>query len=195
MAVSSAASAQGLPTGLHVVEAAGGAAYRSLGDGTIEVTVTVGERPHERVDALYDLVLALPLPIGFDSGQWRITPREGQAGASVPVVYAGERVALKRNTPLESSWLPLLVGAPDGLPDLSDGGYAWTFWDALLRYDPEAGDTVQGFGSFRYAADPSVPLPDPGDPRQAAFLISWIPTLDAAVPPFTLRLDVTEAAE
>ena len=32
--------------------------------------------------------------------------------------------------------------------------------------------------------------PDPEDERNAAYVITWIPTLDPSVPPFTIRLDV-----
>jgi hypothetical protein len=32
--------------------------------------------------------------------------------------------------------------------------------------------------------------PDPEDERNAAYVITWIPTLDSSVPPFTIRLDV-----
>jgi hypothetical protein len=101
---------------------------------------------------------------------------------------------LKRNVPLEQSWLPLLAGAPNGLPDLSRTGYAWTFWDAIVRYDASAGATVRAYGTFRYETDPGVAAPDPADPGNAAYVITWIPTLDA-VPPFAVRLDVVEASQ
>jgi hypothetical protein len=182
--------AGGLPTALHVVEAAGGVEYRSDAPGAWEVAVTVAERPHERVDAVYDLVLALALPEGGGSDAWRIGVREGSRRASAAAVYAGEKVSLKRNVPLEASWLPLLVGAPEGLPDLAGSGYEWTLWDTIVRYDASAGSTVQGFATLRFAADPSLEAPDPEDPRSAAYVITWIPALGASVPPFTLRLDV-----
>jgi hypothetical protein len=187
--------AGGLPSALHVVEAAGGVAYRQVGTGAWQVNVDVAERPHERVDAVYDLVLALPLPVGFRSSQWRIGVREGAAGSSVPVIYAGEKLSLRRNPPLESSWLPLLVGAAGGLPDLSGTGYAWTLWDTIVRYDASAGPTVQGFGTLSYRAEASLAGPDPADPRNAAYVITWVPTLDAGVPPFAIRLDVVEPPE
>jgi hypothetical protein len=182
----------GLPPALYVVDAAGAVEYRPAGGGAWQVRVAVAERPHERADLVYDLVLALALPTGFRTSQWRIDVREGDATSSVPVVYAGEKAALKRNVPLEASWLPLLVGAPDGLPDLSGSGYTWTLWDTIVRYDATAGSTLQGFGRLGYRADASVRAPDPGDPQNAAYVITWVPTLDAAVPPFALRLDVVE---
>ena len=184
------ARAAGLPAALHVVEAAGGVEYRSRGAGAWEVEVAVAERPHERLDAVYDLVLALPLPAGVSSESWRIGVREGSRHASAAAIYAGEKVTLKRNAPLESTWLPLLVGGRDGLPDLAGSGYEWTLWDTIVRYDPDAGPTLQGFATLRYTADPSLGAPDPEDSRSAAYVITWIPTLDATVPPFTLRLDV-----
>lgn len=190
-----AASGGGLPGALYVVEAAGGVEYRDRSDGLWQVRVEVGERPHERVDAVYDLVLALALPAGFRTSQWRIGVREGREGSSAAVVYAGEKVSLKRNAPLEASWLPRLVGATDGLPDLAGTGYAWTLWDTIVRYDASAGSTLQGFGTLDYAADGAVAAPDAADPRHAAYVITWLPTLDATVPPFTLRLDVIEPGE
>jgi hypothetical protein len=191
----STGGAGGLPTALHVVEAAGGVEYRSTSAGRWEVEVRVAERPHERVDAVYDLVLALPLPAGSGSDVWRIAVREGSRGASAAAVYAGEKVTLKRNAPLEASWLPLLVGARDGLPDLAGSGYEWTLWDTIVRYDASVGPTLQGFATVRFAADPSLAAPDPEDPRNAAYVITWIPALGASVPPFTLRLDVAAPAK
>jgi hypothetical protein len=185
----------GLPKALQIVDAGGAVRYRSLGADHFEVTVEVAERPHEHVDAVYDLVLALPLPVSFRADAWRIAVRTGQPGASAPVVYSGEQVGLKRNTPLEGVWLPLLVGANDGLPDLTKSGYQWTLWDTIVRYDAGAGPTLQGFTTLDYTADPTVPALDPGDSRSAAYVISWVPTLDASVPPFTLRLPVTAPAE
>ena len=91
--------------------------------------------------------------------------------------------------PLESAWLPLLSGAPGGLPDLSGTGYAWTLWDTIVRYDASAGATVQAYGTFRYQAGPRVVAPDAENPENAAYVITWIPTLEA-VPPFAIRLDV-----
>ena len=182
------AASGGLPSSLYVVDAEGGVAYHPLGDGAWEVSIDVAERPHERVDAVYDLVLALPLPLGSKSGDWRIEPKVSGA-SSVGIVYGGESIVLKRNVPLESAWLPLLAGAPGGLPDLSRTGYAWTFWDAIVRYDASAGAKVQAYGTFRYEVDPRVVAPDAENPDNAAYVITWIPTLEA-VAPFTIRLDV-----
>jgi hypothetical protein len=186
-----AAASGGLPTSLYVVDAKGGVSYRSRGDGVWEVSIEVAKRPHERVDAVYDLVLALPLPLGSSAESWRIEPKlDGTPGAA-RVSYGGETIALKRNVPLETAWLPLLAGAKGGLPDLSRTGYAWTFWDTIVRYDAKAGATLQAFATFRYAAD-GVAAPDPADPSNAAYVITWIPTL-ADVPPFAIRLDVVPA--
>jgi hypothetical protein len=135
-------------------------------------------------------VLALALPVGVQTKSWRIPLRQGTAKRSVPAIYAGEKIALKRNSPLESSWLPLLLASGQGLPDLAGSGYEWTLWDTIVRYDASAGSTLQGFGSLDYSIDAGVGAPDPDDPRNAAYVISWVPTLDATVPPYTLRLDV-----
>ena len=187
------AASGGLPTALYVVDAKGAVRYRSLGEGGWEVSIQVVKRPHERVDAVYDLVLALPLPIGSSAESWRIEPRLDRTPAAARVVYGGEAIALKRNVPLETAWLPLLAGAEGGLPDLSRTGYAWTFWDTIVRYDAQAGATLQGFATFRYEAE-GVAAPDPSDPSHAAYVITWIPTLDD-VPPFAIRLDVVAGDE
>jgi hypothetical protein len=186
----SAAAAEGLPVALHIVEAAGGVRYRALGDGRFKVRVQVDRRPHEQVDALYDLVLALPLPEGFVTEAWRIPLHTGSPADPQPLVYAGERLRLKRNLPLETTWLPALAGAPDGLPDLSGSGYVWTIWDTIVRYDANAGAMVGGFGTLLFEADASLAAPDPGDPALAAYLITWVPALAASVPPYTIRLEV-----
>jgi hypothetical protein len=110
------------------------------------------------------------------------------------LVYGGEKIVLRRNVPLEQAWLPLLAGAPNGLPDLAHDGHAWTFWDAIVRYDAAAGATVRAYGTFRYRADARAVAPDAENPDNAAYLITWIPTLEA-VPPFAIRLDVMEGGE
>jgi hypothetical protein len=191
---SDGAASGGLPSSLYVVDAAGGVTYRSLGDGAWQVDVAVARRPHERVDAVYDLVLALPLPVGSRSDAWRIEPTLGPSSQAKPIVYGGERVVLKRNVPLESAWLPVLVGASEGLPDLSRDGYVWTLWDAIVRYDASAGATLEAFGTFGYSADARVVAPDAENPDNAAYVITWIPTLEA-VPPFAIRLDVVGGKE
>jgi hypothetical protein len=187
------AASGGLPTSLFVMEAEGAVRYRSLGNGASEVSLELAERPHERVDAVYDLVLALPLPIGSSARSWRIEPRESSSPKAAPVSYGGEKIVLKRNVPLEKAWLPLLAGVESGLPDLSGSGYAWTLWDTIVRYDASAGATLQAFATFRFVANGAA-APDAADPDNAAYVITWIPTLDD-VPPFTLRLDVVEAAQ
>ena len=37
--------------------------------------------------------------------------------------------------------------------------------------------------------------PDPEDPRNAAYVINWVPSLDAAIAPYALRLDVVPPEE
>jgi len=161
-ALDASGSYGGLPKSLHTVDAAGAVAYS--GDaGRWRVKLTMDERPHEKVDAVYDLVLALPLPAKLSSADWRIDARSGTKAPRAPRLRRRGRVA-QRNAPLEASWLPLLVGASDGLPDLSGSGYAWTLWDTVLRYDAGAGATLQGFASFGYEADASLAAPDPEDP-------------------------------
>ena len=113
------------------------------------------ERNHERVDAVYDLVLALPMPASsdgmaaFETEQWRIEAREGSRGASVALIYSGEKLTLKRNVALERTWLPSLLASPDGLPDLTGTGNVYTLWDAVIRYDPTYGAPTPGPGQSR----------------------------------------------
>jgi hypothetical protein len=192
---SAAGEAGGLPAELAVVDANGAVRYRETAAGSWQVTIEVAEQAHEAADAVYDLVVALALPAGFHTDAWRIGVREGSPDASVPVVYAGEKLRLKRNLALETSWLPLLVGGEAGLPDLSDTDYVWTLWDTIVRYDEEAGPFLQGFATLDYSADASVPAPDPEDPRSAAYVISWVPSLDAAIAPHALRLDAAPPDE
>jgi len=186
------AASGGLPTSLYTIDAAGGVTYHDLGNGAWQVDIAVARRPHEHVDAVYDLVLALPLPVGSISKQWRIQPKVDSSPGAAPVVYGGDTIVLKRNVPLERAWLPVLAGAAGGLPDLSRSGYAWTLWDAIVRYDATAGATLEAFGTFRYSADARVGAPDPTNPDNAAYVITWIPTLET-VPPFAIRLDVVGA--
>jgi hypothetical protein len=186
--------AGGLPDSIHAVDGTGDVTYRRLDDGRWKVKVEIAAR-HEQVDALYDLVMVLPLPEGFESDGWRIPVNERVGDDVVPVVYSGERVRLKRNQPLEASWLPLLVGGPQGLPDLAGTGYRWTLWDTIIRYDEHAGRTLEGFGVLAYTADASVTAPDAADPRNAVYLVSWIPSLDASIAPLALRIDVASDEE
>jgi hypothetical protein len=157
-------------------------------------------RPHERVDAVYDLVLVLPLPAdangkkAFRALQRRIELQEGVPGASVALVYAGEPISLKRNVALEKSLLPGLVGDGSGqLPSLDGTGYAYTVWDTIVAYDAAYGDVVQAHASFGYTTDESVLPPDASDERLKGYLITWIPSLGSEVPPFALRIDVSDA--
>jgi len=194
----------GLPESLHVVEGQGSASYERLaeheGRAEWELRIEVAERPHERVDAVYDLVLAVPLPRDgagralFSALHFGITAREGPPGGSVPMVYGGEKVVLKRNVALERAWLPHLVGAPGGLPALDGTGYGYTLWDTILTYDSNRSSTIQGWGTLRYETDVGIAAPDAADSRHAAYLITWIATLDPGVPPFTVRLDTVEPA-
>ncbi|MEE8557911.1 MAG: hypothetical protein V3T14_08500, partial [Myxococcota bacterium] len=58
-------TSQNLPTSLHIVESTGTVAYAAeeTGDGDMAWTVTLQlSRPHERIDAVYHVVLVLPLP-------------------------------------------------------------------------------------------------------------------------------------
>jgi hypothetical protein len=128
----------------------------------------------------------------FQTSQIGLEAREGPPGDSVALVYGGEKVVLKRNVALERAWLPVLSGASEGLPDLAGTGYAFTLWDAVLRYDPGRGPTLQAHARLLYETPSGVFAPDPGDVRNAVFVISWIPTLDPSVPPFAIRIDVVE---
>jgi hypothetical protein len=193
-ATADGAASGGLPTSLYAIDAAGGVTYHDLGRGAWQVDIAVARRPHEHVDAVYDLVLALPLPVGSTSGEWRIEPKVSSSPKAEPIVYGGEAVVLKRNVPLENAWLPVLAGSSSGLPDLSRSGYAWTLWDAIVRYDATAGATLEAFGTFRYAAGARVGAPDAENSDNAAYVITWIPTLEG-VPPFAIRLDVVGAGK
>lgn len=195
----------GLPAALELIEAPGTVSYTQVSSDPDsldwEVSVEVAERDHERVDAVYALVVALPLPVtpqgraGFRPLQFGIGAREGTPANSVAFVYGGEKVVLKRNVGLERTWLPALAGAAGGLPDLSGTGYAFTLWDAVVRYDAGHGPRVQGHGTLRYTTDVDVSAPDADDPRFGAYVITWIPTLDPSIPPFTIRLDVQAPSE
>jgi hypothetical protein len=199
------ASGGGLPSALEVMDAAGSVTYTAVSSDPTrivwELSVDVAERDHERVDAVYDLVVALPLPVtpqgraGFRPLHFGIGAREGTRANSVAFVYGGEKIVLKRNVGLERTWLAGLVGSSGGLPDLSGSGYAYTLWDAVVRYDSGHGPKVQGHGTLQYTTEVDVTPPDPNDARFAAYVITWIPTLDPSIPPFTIRLDVQEAAE
>ena len=156
-------------------------------------------RSHERIDVVYQMIAVLPVPVdaegrpAFEPLQWSITPREGSEGASVPLIYSGEKVLLKRNVALEHSLLPNLVGSgPDKLPSLAGTGYEYSLWDTIIRYDPSYGDTVQVLADFRYSTDARVAAPDARDDRLKAYVVTWIPTLDPSIPPFAIRMDVRD---
>ena len=156
-------------------------------------------RPHERVDSVYQMIAVVPLPIGatgraaYRPLQWGIAPREGSESASVPLIYGGEKVVLKRNVTLEKALLPNLIsdqGDPDALPSLAGTSYEYTLWDAIVLYDLDFGETVQVIADFRYRTDGSVGPPEADDERFKAYVITWIPDLDGSVPPFAVRLDI-----
>ena len=193
----------GLPTELFVVDGSATLAYHVVSDDgeTTEWEALVRDfaRPHERVDAVYDLILALPLPVGNGSGfeplDRGIALREGSEASSVPVIYGGQKVVLKRNVALEKSLLPgLLDGAGDGkLPAIQDPGYRYTLWDAIVLYDAGYGDSVQGWAKLRYRTSSRVPEPDASGAGLAAYAITWIPSLPSAVPPYAVRIDAASA--
>jgi hypothetical protein len=193
-----------LPTALHFSDSAATVEYASAAtsDGRLEWTLKLRGllRSHERVDVVYQMIAVLPLPVdlegkpAFEPLQWAIAPREGVEGASVPLIYSGEKVVLKRNVALERSLLADLVGSgADKLPPLSGTGYEYTLWDTIIRYDPEYGDTVQLLADFRYRTDADVAAPDAWDDRLKAYVVTWIPTLDASIAPFAIRMDVRDA--
>ena len=193
----------GLPTSLQVSDSTATLEYASTAteDGDLEWTLRVRGllRNHERVDAIYHMIAVLPVPIDaggrdvFKPLQWGLTPREGAPGASVPLIYAGEKLVLKRSRALERTLLPGLVGPDSGqLPDLDGSGYRYGLWDAIIRYDPGHGDSVQVFADFRYITGPGVAAPDGRDERLKAYVITWIPALDPSVAPFAVRMDVRD---
>ncbi len=193
----------GLPTSLQVSDSTATLQYASTAteDGDLEWTVRVRGllRNHERVDAVYHMIAVLPVPVDADGRdafkplQWGITPREGAPGASVPLIYAGEKLVLKRSRALERTLLPRLVGPDSGqLPSLDGTGYRYGLWDAIIRYDPGYGDSVQVFTDFRYITGPGVAAPDGRDERLKAYVVTWIPALDPSVAPFAVRMDVRD---
>jgi hypothetical protein len=195
-----------VPTALHVEDGLAIVEYRSRpqADGRTawDVRVSGFERNHERIDAVYDMVLVLPLPVdgsgrpAFESRQYGITPREGTEDSSVPLIYGGEKVTLKRNVALEKTVLPGLVGDPaqGRLPSLAGTGYEYTLWDTIVAFDESFGPRLQGFGTFSYVTDAKVAPPDDRNPALAAYLITWIPSFRADVRPFALRIDVRAPA-
>lgn len=196
-----ASSEPQLPDRLAIVGSNATVEYSPLGsDGSRtewEVSVRNFARPHERVGALYDVILALPLPAegngGLETLQQKIVVREGSEANSVSFVYAGEKLVLKRNIGLEKSLLPSLVssaGEPDKLPALDGTGYRYTMWDTIVTHDPEHGSTIQGWASLRYETDAGVLEPSVIDEQIAAYLITWIPGLSSSIAPYTIRMEV-----
>lgn len=195
-----------LPSSLHVSEGEAVLRYRRVAGRSSrwEVTATGFERRHETVDAVYDMILLLPLPEdayggdGFEPVDRAVVLREGSPDRAVALVYGGEKLQLKRNTALEKTFLPGLIGSPGEpgkLPSLSGTGYRYTAWDAIVTRDPHYADTVQGWARFRFDAAPSVARPDPADPRLAGWWITWIPSLTSDVEPYAVRMDVVPAAD
>jgi hypothetical protein len=197
-------SDSGVPTRLSVSDSSATVAYSSVArqDGRLEWTASIRgfSRPTERVEAVYHVIAILPLPVDAQGrslatpAYFGIVPREGTPQASVPLIYSGEKVVLKRSHALERTLLPSLIGSASGqLPSLAGTGYGYTFWDAIVRYDPAYGDTLQSFVDFQYTTDPGVAAPDAMDERLKAYVVTWIPALDPSVPPYAVRLDVVDA--
>ena len=194
----------GLPSALHFADSTARVAYTldrddeddDYEDDDLTWTVRIRglQRSHERIDDVYQMVLVLPLPAGrraFRPLHWRIKVREGTEVASVPFIYGGEQVVLKRNRSLEKQLLPAITGPGyDQLPDLEGTGYAYTLWDSIIRYDPQYGDTVQAFAQLRYTTAEHVSAPDPTDERLKAYILTWLPALDPSIPPFAIRMDI-----
>jgi hypothetical protein len=202
-----ASPAAQVPTSLAIVDANATAQFSALdvagGRRAWRLRLSGFSRRHERVDAVYDMVLVLPLPAladgrdGFQPVGRGVAVEEGAPDKSVPLIYGGEKVVLKRNVGLEKTLLAGLSTAPSGgagLPDLSGTGYHWTAWDAIMPRDASYGDSVQASATLRYQTSAAATAPDPDDPRFAAYLITWIPALPASVPPYAVRIDVTGAA-
>jgi hypothetical protein len=199
-----ASAEPGLPTSLYIDESSAGVTYESVpGDDSIDWTIRVRglTRNHERIDAFYLMMAVLPMPVdeeglpAFETESRGIVPREGNEQASVPLIYGGEKVVLKRAAFLEKALLPGLIGSePDMLPSLEGTGYAYTMWQTLIRYDAGYGDTVQVFADVPYSTDVDVAPPDAKDERLKAYVITWIPELDASLPPFAIRMDIEPPA-
>ena len=162
------------------------------------------DRPHERVDAVYQMIAVLPLPVGadrepaFQTQKIGISVREGSERSSVPLIYGGEKIVLKRNVALEKSLLPGLIGEAyegDKLPSLEGTGYDYTLWDTIVRHDASHGDTLQVLADVRYSTIGPVAPPDAGDERLKAYVLTWIPGMDPRHPIFAIRIDVVDQAE
>lgn len=185
-----------LPSTLAIQEASAVARFIRLdGDGW-ELRIEGFQRNHERVDGIYDMVLVLPLPKdaggldAFTTDARGVQIEEGPRDRSIPLIYGGEKMVLKRNGALEKGLLPDLVGSGAGqLPSLEGTGYGWTAWNAIVARDASFASVVQARAILRYEAG-GTEAPDAGDPRLAAYLITWIPALPASIPPYAVRIDV-----
>lgn len=193
-----------LPSSLAIHDSTARASYvegSRAGSWTLRIRDLV--RPHERVDAVYQMIAVLPLPFdadgqpAFETHQLGITVREGTASSSRPLTYGGEKVVLKRNVALEKILLPGLIGdfQADKLPPLAGTGYDYTLWDAIVRYDPSHGDTMQLLADLRYTTGGGLPAPDAGDERLKAYVLTWIPAMDPRQPVFSVRIDVEDALD
>jgi hypothetical protein len=192
----------GVPTALAISDCSATVEYLPTAqpDGSVQWDVLVQgfQRNSERVNAVYDMVFVLPLPVApsgaaaFTPVDSAIVPRMGTQAASVPLVYGGEQIVLKRNVGLEKSLLAGLVGDPTHgkLPSLAGTGYGYTLWDMIVQYDAGYGPTIQAWASFHYATNTTVSPPVPSDPRMKAYLITWIPTLHSNIPPYAVRMDL-----
>lgn len=195
-----ASAKPGLPTSLYIDESSASVTYESVPrDDSVDWTIRVRDltRNHERIDTFYLMIAVLPMPVdknglpAFKTESLGIVPREGSEQASVPLIYGGEKVLLKRSVTMEKALLPGLVGSgPDMLPSLAGTGYAYTLWQTIIRYDSSYGDTVQVFADVPYSTDVDVAPPDAADERFKAYVITWIPMLDASLPPFAIRMDI-----
>lgn len=191
-----------LPTALQFDDSSATVSYtRTSSDAASarwELRIRNLVRNHERVDALYQVVLVLPLPAGrggasgFRALDRAIAPREGSETSSVPLIYGEEKILLKRDVALEKALVPGLIGDPakGGLPSLAGTGYEYTLWDTVVRYDPQHDGSIQAWASFRYETAADVAPPDAGDPRLNAYLVTWVPSLRSDVLPWAIRMDV-----
>jgi hypothetical protein len=195
----------GLPTALAVTESTATAAYSLQTEDMNQKAWTIFlrslYRKHERIEAVYQMVLILPMPKqgdgrdAFQTVEFGLTPREGGETASVPLIYGGEKVVLKRNRALERTLLPGLIdaaGTAGKLSSLEGTGYGYAVWDTIVRYDPGYGDTVQLFLDVQYTTAPDVVAPSAADERFKAYVLTWIPSLDPSVAPFALQMDVVD---
>ena len=164
-------SEPGLPTRLWVSDSTASVEYKRRSETKWRLKLRGLSRSHERVDTVYQMIAVLPLPAdGFVAKRGGIRPREGTEQASVPLIYGGEKVVLKRNITLERMLLPGLIGnAGDQLPSLAGTGYDYTLWDTIVRYDGSYGETVQVFANVAYTTDDDVSAPDAADERFKAY--------------------------